>query len=132
MELLEELYPTAFQSPSLNIEAHQSSSSFLTGEMTYLVHIHVAPCRPGAALPSYTASAIASTMDHPEVVHVAVHPEAEPHPVIGVYLREATLELAEASARRIWRDAVSAQPRLADWELVHAEVPLIPSSEFFE
>ncbi|WP_234323933.1 hypothetical protein [Streptomyces sp. NRRL S-481] len=60
---------------------------------------------------------------------MVVHPEAEPHPVIGVYIREATLERAEAFARQIWRSAVRAQPWLADWELVRAEAPLIPTND---
>ncbi|MEV7390511.1 hypothetical protein [Streptomyces sp. NPDC091215] len=98
-------------------------------EMIYLVHIHLSPRRPGALLPSECASVVAGSASRPGVAHVVVHSLAEPYPVVGLYLQEATLERAEAFARRIWERAVVAEPALGDWELVRAEVPLLQVDE---
>jgi hypothetical protein len=94
-------------------------------KMTYLVHIHLAPRDPGSRLPPECASAIVDHTTHPGVVHVVVHPLAEPHPVVGLYIREPSLVQAEMSARQVWQQAVAAEPWLENWELVAAEVPLI-------
>ncbi|MER5468339.1 hypothetical protein ABZX90_00990 [Streptomyces sp. NPDC002935] len=94
-------------------------------KMTYLVHIHLAPRDPDMLLPTLSAAAIAGSTTHPGVVHVVVHPLARPHPVIGLYIREATLDQAETSARQVWRHAVVSEPWLDNWDLVCAEVPLI-------
>lgn len=94
-------------------------------KMTYLVHIHLAPREPGVALPAHTASTIATAANHPRVLHAVTHPLAEPHPVVGLYLQEATLDEAEAAARCIWQCALVTQPWLGQWQLVRAEVPLL-------
>ena len=93
--------------------------------MTYLVHMHLAPRGPGVILPAHTASAIVCAANHPGVLHVVAHPLAQPQPIVGLYIREETLDQAEASARHIWQHAVAAQPWLGHWQLVRAEVPLI-------
>lgn len=94
--------------------------------MTYLVHIYLTPRGPGVLLPAHSASAIVGSTAHPGIVHVVVHPLTQPNPVVGLYIREATLDQAERSARQVWQHAVAAEPWLGYWELVCAEVPLIP------
>lgn len=90
----------------------------------YLVHLAVAPLGD-ARLPveiRQTLEAIA-----PDVLeHVSVHAQARPHPVIGLFLRVASLNEAETTAKLIWERATAASPQLAAWRLRRAEVPLIP------
>ncbi|MER6687656.1 hypothetical protein [Streptomyces minutiscleroticus] len=57
--------------------------------------------------------------------HVSVHVDVRPHPVLGFYLRAASLVEAEAAADSLWRHAASFVPQLEEWELVRAEVPLL-------
>lgn len=90
----------------------------------YLVHLVLAP--PGdAPLPAAIRQILEATA--PDVLeHVSVHPQARPHPVIGLFLRLASLNEAEVTAKQIWERAAAACPQLTEWRLRRAEVPLVP------
>ncbi|GGS81712.1 hypothetical protein GCM10010253_65480 [Streptomyces badius] len=94
--------------------------------LMYLVHLTLAP--PGVSpLPAETGRVLAARA--PDVLeHVSVHPRARPHPVVGLFLRVASLEEAETTAERIWERAAAACPQLAGWHLRRAEVPLIAAA----
>ncbi|OEJ24416.1 hypothetical protein AR457_07600 [Streptomyces agglomeratus] len=93
----------------------------------YLVHIHLVPHPRGDLLPDCTRAAItAAAADIAEVVHIALHPDAKPGPVIGVYLAFDSLRAAEAAALDIWDAARCRHAYLRNWELVRAEVPIMP------
>jgi hypothetical protein len=93
----------------------------------YLVHVHVQPPSNGVLLPGATAVAVtACARDMSGVEHVVVHADAQPYPVIGVYVSAATLEAAEETAAALWECALKDHHWLQDWTLVRAEVPLIP------
>ncbi|MEG3628668.1 hypothetical protein [Streptomyces poriticola] len=90
----------------------------------YLVHLTLVP--PGdASLPTEIRQVLEATA--PDVLeHVSVHPRARPHPVAGLFLRVASLNEAETTARWLWERAAAACPVLAEWRLRRAEVPLVP------
>ncbi|MFE5675534.1 hypothetical protein ACFQ7B_05285 [Streptomyces erythrochromogenes] len=95
----------------------------------YLVHIHLWASPACGRLPHTTATDIAGcTEDCDGLLHVSVHPEPEDRPVVGVYLRAASLAEAEAEAVRLWRLAQTALPSLVGWTLLRAEVPLLPQA----
>ncbi|KJK45328.1 hypothetical protein ACFCYM_11630 [Streptomyces sp. NPDC056254] len=52
------------------------------------------------------------------------HPAAQPHPVVGVYMRAPSLEAAEEGAAAVWRAAAATHPQLRPWGLLRAEIPL--------
>jgi hypothetical protein len=89
----------------------------------YLVHLALAP--PGdVPLPADIKQIL--EVGAPDVLeHVSVHAQARPHPVIGLFLRVATLSEAETTAEHIWAHAAAAFPQLVDWSLRRAEVPLL-------
>jgi hypothetical protein len=94
----------------------------------YLVHLHL--CRadgsPPTALPEPIGGAVrAAGQGRDGVEHVAVHRDAHPHPVLGVFVIADTLEDAEARARRAWQYAHARHPWLRPWALVQAAAPLI-------
>ncbi|MFE1561066.1 hypothetical protein ACFW6V_39555 [Streptomyces sp. NPDC058734] len=60
--------------------------------------------------------------------HVSVHPDAQPDPVIGMYLRAGSLVEAEEHAAVLLRLLLSRCPELADWTPLRAEVPLIAAA----
>ncbi|MFD5752236.1 hypothetical protein [Streptomyces sp. NPDC127033] len=63
----------------------------------------------------------------PDVVeHVSVHTQTRPHLVVSLFLRAASLDEAEAAAKRIWQHATTNCTPLAAWSLRRAEVPLHP------
>ncbi|MEU7553075.1 hypothetical protein AB0B01_12125 [Streptomyces sp. NPDC044571] len=101
----------------------------------YLVHVHLDP-HPGSDLLSEedaTRLAAAAATTSADVIHVAVHGDARSHPVVGVFLRAADIESAEAAAAELWRRAADGHPRLRDWRLRRAEVPLVmPLLEWWE
>lgn len=90
----------------------------------YLVHLVLAP--PGdALLPAEIRQLLEAAA--PDVLeHVSVHSQARPHAVIGLFLRLASLDEAETTAKQIWERAAAAFPQLAEWHLRRAEVPLVP------
>ncbi|MEU9860031.1 hypothetical protein AB0D99_04090 [Streptomyces sp. NPDC047971] len=92
----------------------------------YLVHLRLLPHPEGERLPDSTAALLTrgGDLDADRIEHVSVHADAEPCPVVGVYVHAPTLGRAEAAARQAWVRAVVAHPPLARWELVSAEVPL--------
>lgn len=97
----------------------------------YLVHIHLVPNPHGDRLPGRTRAAItAAAAGIADVVHVALHSGARPGPVIGVYLAIASLREAEAAALDIWNAACASHAWLRDWELVQAEVPIMPGYDW--
>ncbi|MFJ6694975.1 hypothetical protein ACIQM4_02740 [Streptomyces sp. NPDC091272] len=90
----------------------------------YLVHLAIAS--PGdACVPAEIRQALEAAA--PDVLeHVSVHAQERPHPVIGLFLRVASLNEAERAAELIWARAAAACPQLTEWHLRSAEVPLLP------
>ncbi|AZS82905.1 hypothetical protein AB0465_25470 [Streptomyces griseoviridis] len=90
----------------------------------YLVHLTIA-IRGGTSLPADIKQVLETNA--PDVLeHVSVHSRARPHLAISLFLRAASLDEAEKTAEQIWERAVTACPRLAEWTLLSAEVPLLP------
>ncbi|MBT2447837.1 hypothetical protein J7F03_12280 [Streptomyces sp. ISL-43] len=97
----------------------------------YLVHVYLSSHPAGELLPGHTASVMTAVAEgRAEVVHVAVHADTAADPVIGVYLRAASLHAAEASTRALWSAARAAHPWLDGWQLLRAEVPMLPVPEW--
>ncbi|WP_051807560.1 hypothetical protein [Streptomyces sp. NRRL F-2664] len=95
----------------------------------YLVHVHLWASSASGRLPHTTAADITGHAEEYEgLLHVSVHPDPEDRPVVGVYLRAASLAEAEAAAVRVWQLAQTALPSLAGWTLLRAEVPLLPQA----
>jgi N-acetylglutamate synthase-like GNAT family acetyltransferase len=97
----------------------------------YLVHVHLGPHPDGRRLPGTATTAAlagcaAAAAGAGRLEHVSVHADAPAHPVVGVYLRAASLEAAEGAAEALWRCAAASHPWLEDWEFRCAEVPLLP------
>lgn len=93
----------------------------------YLVHLSLQPPNPGKELPCGTQQALVTGKQIAErVEHVIVHEPRASLQVIGVYVRVVDLVTAEATAAEAWRQAVAACPELRPWELLRAEVPLLP------
>jgi hypothetical protein len=99
----------------------------------YLVHLHLRPTgsSPPRVLPGRIASGLrAAARAEDGVEHVAVHEDARPYPVLGVYVVADRLEEAEASATRVWDRALASCPDLGGWALAEARTPLI--APFYE
>ncbi|MFD7988403.1 hypothetical protein ACFV4M_34225 [Kitasatospora indigofera] len=96
----------------------------------YLVHARLrAPA--GAELHASAGSLLrAFAVPADGLEHVAVHPRAEPDPVLGLYLLSPSLEEAEACAARLCRRAFDTLPRLAGWQLLSARAPMV--TPFYE
>ncbi|MEU5092816.1 hypothetical protein [Streptomyces sp. NPDC021356] len=92
----------------------------------YLVQLTLAPAgdaRPPAEAELKQALHAAA----PNIVeHVSVHTQTRPHLVVSLFLRAASLNEAEAAAKRIWQHAAASCTPLAAWSLRRAEVPLHP------
>jgi hypothetical protein len=90
----------------------------------YLVQLTLAPsgdAHPPAGIKQALHDAA------PDVVeHVSVHTQTRPHLVVSLFLRAASLDEAEAAAKRIWQHATTSCSPLAAWSLRRAEVPLHP------
>jgi hypothetical protein len=98
----------------------------LEGRIMYLVHVHVLPWSPDDELPSSKAEIVAEIFHGRHgLEHVSVHADARPYPVIGLYVRAASLRDAEETAAAMWRHVSATHPRLCDWTFVRAEVPLL-------
>ncbi len=90
----------------------------------YLVHARLLG-PPGSPLPA-AAREVVNAQARPQdgLEHTAVHPDAWPHPVIGLYVRAVNLASAEARAFALVRRAL--EGRVFDgWSLVDAHVPLV-------
>lgn len=99
----------------------------------YLVHLRL--CRadgsPPCALPDGMGAGLrAAARAEDGVEHVAVHGDARPHPLLGVYVIADRIEEAEANAARAWERARAAHPAFDGWALIEARTPLITS--FYE
>lgn len=92
----------------------------------YLVQLTLAPS--GDAHPPAEAELKQALHDAaPDIVeHVSVHTKTRPHFVVSLFLRTASLDEAEAAAKRIWQHATASRTPLAAWSLRRAEVPLHP------
>ncbi|MGW2426489.1 hypothetical protein ACWC0C_46220 [Streptomyces sp. NPDC001709] len=92
----------------------------------YLVQLTLAP--RGDAHPPAEAELKQALHDAaPDIVeHVSVHTQTRPHLVVSLFLRAASLDEAEAAAKRIWQHATANCTLLAAWSLRRAEVPLHP------
>ncbi|MEW2517105.1 hypothetical protein [Actinacidiphila alni] len=93
----------------------------------YLVHLHLrrADGSPPARLTALIGAGVRGAARAGDgVEHVAVHADALPHPVLGVYVVADRVEEAEAGAARAWRRALAAHPELTGWVLVEARTPL--------
>lgn len=96
----------------------------------YLVHarLHGPPC---VSLPSETRSLVRARVSGEDgIEHVAVHPHALPHPVIGLYVRAESLAVAEAQATRVCRRLLRDCAEFAGWSLLVAQAPLV--APFYE
>lgn len=92
----------------------------------YLVHIHLDPPPDGSRLPPRTHELMTGAApEDAGLEFVVLHPEAEPHPVLGLYVRAPSLEVAEGRACVIWQRSQRAHPVLRRWSLIKAEVPLL-------
>ncbi|NML50201.1 hypothetical protein HHL19_11060 [Streptomyces sp. R302] len=95
----------------------------------YLVHARMAAPGGGAtALPSRArvrALVLGRARPEERVEHVAVHPHALPHPVLGFYVLADRLAEAEATARAVCRRVLRDCPEFDGWSLLEAEVPLM-------
>ncbi|WP_411105200.1 hypothetical protein [Streptomyces sp. cmx-4-9] len=92
----------------------------------HLVHIYLRPPECGRPLPRETEELLAgSAADADGCELVVAHPQVEPHPVVGVYIRASSLEAAEERAGAIWHSASAVHPQLRPWVLVRAEIPLL-------
>lgn len=96
----------------------------------YLIHVHVR--LPNAAdLPESAGRWVrACALVEERVEHVAVHAQATPYPVLGVYLLADCLEQAEANAAHVVTRALDSEPALHGWHLVRAQAPLV--APFYE
>ncbi|MGW6058577.1 hypothetical protein [Streptomyces sp. NPDC055189] len=92
----------------------------------YLVHIHLRPLDVGGSLPGDTAATVMSAGSGAGLEHVAVHLRSGAHPVIGVYVRAATLQAAEAVTEDAWWRASATDRSLSAWVPLRVEVPLLP------
>ncbi|GAA0272063.1 hypothetical protein GCM10010302_07050 [Streptomyces polychromogenes] len=92
-----------------------------------LVHILLRSDDRGRTLPADTEALLAaSAVDADGFELAVVHLRERAHPVVGMYMRTASLEAAEERAAAIWRSAAAAHPQLRPWTLARAEVPLLP------
>ncbi|MGW6704374.1 hypothetical protein ACWGDE_05720 [Streptomyces sp. NPDC054956] len=64
------------------------------------------------------------------VEHVAVHADAQPHPVIGLYLQAVSLAAAEARAAQVCRRVLDGCAEFDGWSLLVPEVPMV--APFYE
>ncbi|MEV7009222.1 hypothetical protein [Streptosporangium sp. NPDC051022] len=91
----------------------------------YLVHVQVRSAA-GSGLPADVAGRIlAAAVPDERVEHVAVHPHAQPYPVLGVVIGADGLEQAEERAAAVVRRTLATHDELREWEQVTAQVPLI-------
>ncbi|MFG2821770.1 hypothetical protein ACGFX4_20360 [Kitasatospora sp. NPDC048365] len=92
----------------------------------YLVHATLnAPPAGGGPLAPGLAASIRALAGPDQVEHVVVHPDAEPAPVVGVFLVADRLADAERRTAALVRRAVDELPELRGWDFGPAEVPLI-------
>ncbi|WP_432122388.1 hypothetical protein [Streptomyces sp. S1] len=92
----------------------------------YLVHVGLRAPAPRVSPHELTAPLVRSHV-HPEdrAEHISVHPRALPHPVIGVYLRAASLAEAEAWAADLVDRVLARCPELSGWSPLRPEAPLL-------
>jgi hypothetical protein len=91
-----------------------------------LIHVRIRPQPSADPLPADLGAWLRAAA-HPEerIEHVTVHRDAHPHPTLGVFLIADSLAEGEARAAAACRRLLASHPRLAGWELVSAEMPLI-------
>lgn len=96
----------------------------------YLIHVHLSsPDR--APLPDGVADLVRSvTIPEDRLEHVAVHPDAAPDPVLGLYLLADGLADAESRATVLCGRALAADAPLHGWSVARAGAPLV--SPFYE
>ncbi|MCF2530037.1 hypothetical protein [Yinghuangia soli] len=92
----------------------------------YLIHAQLAPC-PGGALPTGTAALISAAAETDDgLEHTILHPQALPHPVLGLFVAAESLLAAEEAALRLCRRAARVVPSLAGITVVSCGAPLVP------
>ncbi|MFB6838646.1 hypothetical protein [Streptomyces sp. NPDC056361] len=92
----------------------------------YLIHASLKALGGAAVLPpDIRALVLGQALPEERVEHVSVHAHAQPHPVLGLYLRSNGLLEAEAAARAICLRALLNCPELTGWTLLDAQVPLV-------
>ncbi|GAA3071784.1 hypothetical protein GCM10017562_43960 [Streptomyces roseofulvus] len=97
----------------------------------YLIHASLRALGGASTLPPDTrALVLGQVLPGERVEHVAVHADALPHPVIGLYLLSERLQDAEATARAVCLRALLNCPELSGWTLLRAQAPLL--APFFE
>lgn len=91
----------------------------------YLIHAHLEPL-PGGAVPGDAgARVVALTRPEEGVRHVTLHAEAQPRPVLGLFVAASSLTAAETVARALCERAVELDPGLAGIRVLRCEAPLI-------
>ncbi|MFJ9446688.1 hypothetical protein ACIRRH_33240 [Kitasatospora sp. NPDC101235] len=97
----------------------------------YLVHTVLRPDAPGRVLPVDTRGLLlAAVLPEDRVEHLVVHPDALPHPVLGVYLVTGSLAEAEHRAAAFCRRALAVAPAFAGWSEAGTAAPLV--APFYE
>ncbi|MBT2440931.1 hypothetical protein J7E93_12565 [Streptomyces sp. ISL-36] len=91
----------------------------------YLIHAHLEP-PPGAAVP-VDADTRVCALGRPEerVRHGSLHADAQPHPVLGLFVAAPSLAAAEAVAREVCERALDLDPALRGIRLLRCEAPLV-------
>ncbi|MFH9132905.1 hypothetical protein [Streptomyces sp. NPDC017524] len=93
----------------------------------YLIHARLkAP--PGGCLPSDAGRrALALSRPGERIEHATAHPNAEPDPIIGIFVVAESLLAAEALAAELCHRLLDTHAGLAGWGLRRAEAPLLAS-----
>ncbi|MEV6208683.1 hypothetical protein [Kitasatospora sp. NPDC051914] len=92
----------------------------------YLIHAALRAPAPMAQLPSECADFVRGLADSEgPVEHVSAHPQAQPDPVLGVYLLAASLGEAERRTESLCRRALQEVPALRGWTVARVGAPLV-------
>ncbi|MFJ7910758.1 hypothetical protein [Kitasatospora sp. NPDC096204] len=96
----------------------------------YLIHVHLrSPDQ--APLPDGVADLVRSVVTPVDrLEHVAVHSDATPHPVLGLYLLADGLADAESRAAALCGRALASAAPLHGWSVARVGAPLV--SPFYE
>jgi hypothetical protein len=91
----------------------------------YLVHVQVTGPED-VSFPDMQAEDVrAYARPEDGVEHVTMHPRAQPHSTLGIWVLAASLHAAEAQAGAFTRRLLHHHTLLDNWTLVRAEVPLL-------
>ncbi|MFB8243351.1 hypothetical protein ACFC58_43150 [Kitasatospora purpeofusca] len=91
----------------------------------YLVHAALRAPSAGHRLPGGLAAQLLVLAGPDRVEHIAVHPDAAPDAVVGVFLVADRLADAEHRAGELLHRAVEELPALRGWSVGPVRVPLV-------